>query len=126
MSFSTVANNCMLLMVDQSTRLAASSHESLHRVLENRYRHSHPEKGSATLKTERYAYRSTQMGLNIDPFGSVCPDQLRTHVIHNIDDVNATATLGLNTIENALNGNASSWRKVGDNAVIIEFSTRND
>ncbi|KAG2776340.1 hypothetical protein PC116_g20399 [Phytophthora cactorum] len=40
-----------------------------------------------------------------------------------IDDGDEAATLGLNTIDKAFNGSTSSWKRVGDGAVIINLSS---
>ncbi|ETK75775.1 hypothetical protein L915_17660 [Phytophthora nicotianae] len=40
-----------------------------------------------------------------------------------IDDGTEDATLGLNTLQRAFKGSSSSWTRVGDGAVIINFTS---
>lgn len=46
-----------------------------------------------------------------------------TQFMGEIDDGNEAATLGLNTIEKAFNGSTSSWKRVGDGTVVVNFSS---
>ncbi|KAG6941326.1 hypothetical protein JG688_00018725 [Phytophthora aleatoria] len=46
-----------------------------------------------------------------------------TQFMGEIDDGTEDATLGLNTLQRAFKGSSSSWTKVGDGAVIINFTS---
>ncbi|GMF41631.1 unnamed protein product [Phytophthora lilii] len=136
----TVTNNCMPLMIEQSTESTAyTSRETLRKtfgvIIDDLISKGTSNNGT-TLKAEHYTYRAIQMSLIVLSTSGF--DQLDlstllaayvqticgpTQFMGEIDDGNEAATLGLHTIEKAFNGSTSSWRREGDGAVIINFSS---
>ncbi|KAG6949547.1 hypothetical protein JG688_00014571 [Phytophthora aleatoria] len=136
----TVTNNCMPLMIEQSMKATAyKSRETLRKtfgvIIDNLISKGTSNNGT-TLKAEHYAYRAIITSLNVLSTSGF--DQLDistllaayvqticgpTQFMGEIDDGDEAATLGLNTIDKAFNGSTSSWKRVGDGAVIINLSS---
>uniref|UniRef100_H3GEJ7 Uncharacterized protein n=2 Tax=Phytophthora ramorum TaxID=164328 RepID=H3GEJ7_PHYRM len=135
-----VTNNCMPLMIEQSTEVTAyKSRETLRKtfgVIINDLISKGTSNNGTTLKAQHYTYKALQIGLNVlstSGFDDLDISTLLgayvqticgpTQFMGEIDDGTEAATLGLNTIEDAFNGSTSSWKRVGNGAVIINFSS---
>lgn len=136
----TVTNNCMALMIEQSSEATAyTSRQTLRKtfgVIINDLISSGKSNNGTTLKAKHYTFKALQMGLSVLSMSgfntydistllyayvqTICGS---TQFMGEIDDGNEAATLGLHTIQDAFNGSTSSWTREGDGAVIINFSS---
>ncbi|POM60264.1 hypothetical protein PHPALM_30905 [Phytophthora palmivora] len=134
----TVTNNCMAQMIAESTESTAyKTRETLRKtfgVVINDLISKGTSNNGTMMKTNHYAYLAIQKGMTVlstsgwDPYDistmlvayvqTVCGP---TQFMGEIDDGTEDATLGLHTIQKAFKGSTSSWKRVGDGAVIVKF-----
>lgn len=136
----TVTNNCMEQLIQESDLTTAYStrHEirkAFGVIIDDLISTGTSDNGSS-LTAEEYAYKIVDKGLTaiavtgLDPIGlsGLLAEYVQTicspsQYIGEVDDGTDDATLGLNALQDAFNGSSSSWTKVGDGQVIINFSS---
>ncbi|KAE9122171.1 hypothetical protein PF010_g6840 [Phytophthora fragariae] len=136
----TVTNNCMEEMIAESTEATAyKTRETLRKtfgVVINDLISKGTSNNGTELKAQYYAYQAIQKGMTVLSTSGFDPMDISTLLVAyvqtvcgptqfmgEIDDGNEAATLGLHTIQKAFKGSTSSWTRVGDGAVIINFTS---
>ncbi|ETI35528.1 hypothetical protein F443_18135 [Phytophthora nicotianae P1569] len=135
-----VTNNCMHQLISESSvETAYKTREALRKtfgVIINDLIKSGKSDNGTSLDEKAAAYKWIDMGLStisasmIDPtdIATLLSEYIQTicgptQFMGEIDDGTEDATLGLNTLQRAFKGSSSSWTRVGDGAVIINFTS---
>ena len=136
----TVTNNCMQHLTGESNeKTAYKTRETLRKtigVIINDLIKSGKSDNGTSLDEKAAAYKWIDTGLSaisstmIDPtdISTLLSEYIETicgptQFMGEIDDGTQDATLGLNTLQRAFKGSSSSWTRVGDGAVIINFTS---
>ncbi|GMF23499.1 unnamed protein product [Phytophthora lilii] len=136
----TVTNNCMHQMISQSSEETAyKTRETLRKtfgVIINDLIKSGKSDNGTSLDEKATAYKWIDTGLSTisasmtDPtdIATLLSEYLQTvcgptQFMGEIDDGEEAATLGLNTLQRAFKGSSSSWSKVGDGKVVVNFTS---
>ncbi|CAH0489918.1 unnamed protein product [Peronospora farinosa] len=136
----TVTNNCMQHLTKESNEETAyKTRETLRKsigVIINDLIKSGKSDNGTSLDEKAAAYKWIDTGLStisasmIDPtdISTLLSEYIQTvcgptQFMGEIDDGTQDATLGLNALQKAFQGSSSSWKRVGDGAVIINFAS---
>ncbi|RLN53796.1 hypothetical protein BBJ29_004509 [Phytophthora kernoviae] len=136
----TVTNNCMEQLIQESDITTGySTRHDLRKtfsvIIDDLISTGTSDNGSL-LTVEEYAYKIVDKGLTTIAVTGLDPMDLSTLLVEyaqticgpsqyigEVDDGTDDVTLGLNALEDAFNGNSSSWIRVGDGQVITNFSS---
>ncbi|CAI5729148.1 unnamed protein product [Peronospora effusa] len=136
----TVTNNCMQHLTKESNEETAyKTRETLRKsigVIINDLIKSGKSDNGTSLDEKATAYKWVVTGFStisasmIDPtdISTLLSEYIQTvcgptQFMGEIDDGTQDATLGLNALQRAFQGSSSSWKRVGDGAVIINFTS---
>ncbi|KAF4316205.1 hypothetical protein BBO99_00008784 [Phytophthora kernoviae] len=139
-NIATVTNNCMEQLIQESDITTAySTRHDLRKtfsVIIDDFISTGTSDNGSLLTVEEYAYKIVDKGLTtiavtgLDPMDlfTLLAEYVQTicgpsQYIGEVDDGTDDVTLGLNALEDAFNGSSSSWIRVGDGQVIINFSS---
>ncbi|EGZ22438.1 hypothetical protein PHYSODRAFT_249540 [Phytophthora sojae] len=135
-----VTNNCMEQLIQESDETTAyTTRDTIRKafsgIINDLVSTGKSDNGSSetakefTYKAFDKAFTSIAVtGFDLTGISGMLAEYLQTicgptRFIGEVDDGTDTATLGLNTIQDAFNGSSSSWTRVGDGQVIIHFSS---
>uniref|UniRef100_M4BCC7 Uncharacterized protein n=1 Tax=Hyaloperonospora arabidopsidis (strain Emoy2) TaxID=559515 RepID=M4BCC7_HYAAE len=135
-----VTNNCIQHLISESNKETAyKTREMLRKtfgvIINDLIESGHSDNGTS-LDEKAHAYKWIDTGLSTISASMTDPTDIATllseyiqrvcgptQFMGEIDDGTEDATLGLNTLQRAFKGSASSWSRVGDGAVIIRFTS---
>ncbi|CAI5729136.1 unnamed protein product [Peronospora effusa] len=136
----TVTNNCMSQMISESNEATAyNTRETLRKtfgvVINDLIKHGRSDNGtSMAAKHSTYLWVDTALtlisctGLEAADLSVVFSEFLQTvcgptQFMGEIDDGTDAATLGLNALKKAFKNSTSSWTRIGDGVVIVNFKS---